>query len=145
MNRLFLIFFFISTFFAQAQQALTWFDLSAGISWNNNTSSESVPGFKEATFSEEMRTLEGKQVSISGYFLSLGTSQSVTMLSKNPMASCFFCGASGPETIMELQFKEKPSFVIDDVITVKGILRLNRDDPAHCYYQIDQAEAISLK
>ena len=124
---------------AHSQKAITWFDLSVGISWKPGGF-----GFKEAEFSPEMRALEGKQVVITGYFLTLGTSQSVYLLSKNPMASCFFCGASGPETIMELQLIDKPSYVTDDVITAKGILRLNSDDPGHCYYRIEEAEAISL-
>ncbi len=123
-----------------SQTPITWFDLSVGISWKPGDF-----GFKEADFSPELTALEGESVVITGYFLTLGTDRSVYLLSKNPMASCFFCGASGPETIMELQFIERPTYATDDVITAKGILRLNSDDPSHCYYRIEEVEAISLK
>ena len=145
MKRVVLIAILVFGMQAYAQKAITWFDLSVGISWKSDGISDSIAGFKEAEFSPDMRALAGKQVIITGYFLSLGTNQAVYLLSKNPMASCFFCGASGPETIMELQFIDKPSYATDDVISVKGVLYLNSDDPTHCYYRIEQAEAISLR
>ncbi|MEX0361864.1 MAG: hypothetical protein AB3N10_12860, partial [Allomuricauda sp.] len=77
-------------------------------------------------------------------FLVLDGTQSVYLLSKNPMASCFFCGNGGPETIMELEFSEKPSFVMDDLLSVSGLLRLNADNPNQCYYRIEKAIALSL-
>ncbi|MDC6366511.1 hypothetical protein PP183_10555 [Muricauda sp. AC10] len=124
-----------------SQTYLDWSDLSEGISWESKTD---LTIFKKATFAPTLIALEGQEVIISGYFLALEGTQSVYLLSKNPMASCFFCGNGGPETIIELQFAKKPSFVMDDLLSVNGILRLNRDNPNHCYYRIEKAEALSL-
>ncbi|MBS9463948.1 homoserine dehydrogenase [Flagellimonas sp. 389] len=55
------------------------------------------------------------------------------------MASCFFCGAAGPETIIEVNFKEKPPFRTDQIVTVTGILELNRNNVDHCNYILKAA------
>ena len=125
----------------QSQTVLQWSDLSRGIVWQTKTN---FSMFREAEFSPEMTTLEGTDVILTGYFLFLDGTQSIYLLSKNPMASCFFCGNGGPETIVELQFSKKPPFTMDDLLSVSGILRLNRDNPSQCYYRIEQAKALSL-
>ncbi len=129
---------------AEAQTALDWSDLERGIFWTKSTTKLTYPGFLQADFSDKLADLEGKEVSLIGFLIVLDGRQSVYMLSKNPMASCFFCGNGGPETISEIAFAEKPAFGMDDLITVTGILRLNRDDPMRCYYLIEQAEGFGL-
>ena len=63
------------------------------------------------------------------------------VLSKGPFASCFFCGAAGPETIVELSLKSKDkSFMMDEFATFKGYLKLNSDDIYRCVYIIEFAE-----
>jgi hypothetical protein len=48
------------------------------------------------------------------------------------MSQCFFCGGGGPESIAEVTFKGTPSkFQVDDMITVKGKLKLNINDVDH--------------
>ena len=139
-----LLIFLLSSFTIGAQTALDWSDLERGISWKKSTSKLKYPGFLEADFSNKLADLEGKEVSLIGFLIVLDGSQSVYMLSKNPMASCFFCGNGGPETISEISFAQNPSFSMDDLITVTGVLRLNRDDPTRCYYLIEQAEGFGL-
>ena len=138
---------FLFIFFSQfttAQTILTWNDLEEGISWPDQVEFENYPGFSRAEFSASLNRLEGKQVSITGYFLDLMSDNSVTILSKNPLASCFFCGNGGPETVMELSFKNKINFETDDVVTLTGVLRLNRIDATRTYYQLDLAEGFKL-
>ena len=55
------------------------------------------------------------------------------------MASCFFCGAAGPETIVEVSFEEKPPFKTDQIVTVTGILQLNANNVDHCNYILNEA------
>ena len=129
---------------AHAQTILDWSDLSAGIFWELPSPEAGFAEFQKATFSPEMKTLEGKKVTITGYLLVLGGERIVFLLSKNPMASCFFCGNGGPETILQISFVENTSFQMDDLITVTGVLRLNREDPTRCYYLIEQADAFRL-
>lgn len=128
-----------------AQSVLDWADLSEGISWEPSSPETIFPGFQKATFSPKMSALDGEQVIITGYFLILDGKQSVFLLSKNPMASCFFCGNGGPETIIELRFTERPSFVMDDLLSVAGTLHLNENDPNACYYRIENADGLSFK
>ncbi|MEM9867316.1 MAG: hypothetical protein AAF765_06495 [Bacteroidota bacterium] len=137
--------FFCMAEMTLAQTTLDWSDLSEGISWELPSPEAIFPGFQQASFSDKMKTLEGKQVTIIGYFLVLDGKQSVYLLSKNPMASCFFCGNGGPETIVDLEFTEKPSFVMDELLSIKGKLYLNEKDPNSAYYRIENANAISFK
>ncbi len=130
---------------AHAQTVLSWSDLSTEISWELQSIETMIPGFQRATFSPKMRALEGEEVIITGYLLVLDGRQTVYLLSKNPMASCFFCGNGGPETIVALEFTQKPSFVMDELISVKGTLRLNQDNPNACYYRVEAADATSFK
>lgn len=47
-------------------------------------------------------------------------------LSKSNFASCFFCGQSGPETVISLKFKTKPRrYDTDEYLTFKGVFELN--------------------
>ncbi|MEM9648001.1 MAG: hypothetical protein AAF969_05940 [Bacteroidota bacterium] len=131
--------------YGNSQTVLQWSDLSEGISWERSSPDALFPGFQRATFSPEMKNLEGKQVIITGHLLVLDGKQSVYLLSKNPMASCFFCGNGGPETIVDLTFDEKPSFVMDELLSVKGILYLNANNPNACYYRIENVDALSLE
>lgn len=128
-----------------AQTILDWSDLTDGISFKVLSLENPFPGFTEATFSEKLSALEGKDIILTGYFLVLDGNQSTYMLSKNPMASCFFCGNGGPETVVGLEFLEKPSFNMDDLLSVKGVLHLNGDDPDQYYYRIEKADALSIK
>ena len=127
-----------------AQTNLYWSDLEEGISWKDRTSKTAYPSFQEADFSERLASLEGQKVSLVGFLLVLDGRQSVYLISKNPMASCFFCGNGGMETVSEVSFVQRPSFVMDDLISVTGILRLNRNDPTRCYYLIEEAEAFGF-
>ena len=128
----------------EAQTALDWSDFEQGISWKKKTAESTFPGFLEAKFSDKLNDLEGMQVSLIGFLIVFDGNQPIYMLSKNPMASCFFCGNGGPETISEITFAKETSFGMDDLITVTGTLRLNRDDPTRCYYLIEQAEGFGL-
>ena len=57
------------------------------------------------------------------------------ILSRYPMSACFFCGGSGPESVVELKFKSKEqSFEMDEVVTLKGRLKLNDEDVYQCNY-----------
>ncbi len=140
-----LILLFLITHEAKTQNVLTWSDLSDGIFWESHSPNALIPGFEKATFSAKLRGLEGKKVVITGYLLVLDGKKSVYLLSQNPMASCFFCGNGGPESIIDLQFTEKPSYAMDALISVEGTFRLNGKDPNACYYRIENADALSFK
>lgn len=128
---------------ADAQKQITWDDL---------TDVEFVEKFVEAVdayylfpnFGPSLKSLAGKKVSISGFMLVLDTSGDFYVLSKGPFASCFFCGMAGPETIIEVQFKDKNHrrFKMDDKVTLVGTFKLNKDDIEHCNYILEMAEEL---
>ena len=93
------------------------------------------------SFGFDVQELDGKEVILSGYILAIDPEIGYYVLSKGPFASCFFCGAAGPETIVELSLKSKDkSFMMDEFATFKGYLKLNSDDIYRCVYIIEFAE-----
>ena len=79
-----------------------------------------------STINKKAMSLEdvaNKKVTIVGYFLDLDPDGKWFMLSKNPFATCFFCGKAGPETVLELLgYKNvKKKFKSDDMVEVTGI------------------------
>jgi len=125
----------------KAQEKVTWAQL-ADVSFTSKYFASVDDYFLAPTFGKNIVKYENKLISITGYFLNLDPSGSIYLLSKNPMASCFFCGGAGPESVLEIKFSNKANFKTDQVITVTGILRLNSDDINHCNYIIEKATAV---
>lgn len=94
-------------------------------------------------FSEELKAMEGKRLELTGYVIPLesGSRPSFFVLSRFPYQSCFFCGAAGPETVVEVYaMLENPK--ADERVTVTGQLKLNANDPLHLFYQLEDAEVV---
>lgn len=89
--------------------------------------------FMMPVFPADLKALEGKEVSLEGYYMPIDVEGNVyIILSKFPYSQCFFCGGAGPETIAEVYFKIKPSkFEADQFIRVKGKVKLNETDLEH--------------
>lgn len=119
------------------QKEISWDDL-ARVKYTDKYFPVFDEYFLFPTFSPEIQALEGKEITITGYLLNIDPRGELYILSKNPMASCFFCGVGGPETAMELNFVSKPNFKTDDVITVTGVLKLNDADVEHFNYILTQ-------
>lgn len=132
------LFMIVVSQYAAAQVELTWEDF-ADITFEPEYNEKYDVHFLMPKFGEKIKTFQGKDVSITGYFLDLSGSGEIFLVSQNPMASCFFCGAAGPETIVEVHFKEKPPFKTDQIVTVSGVLDLNRNDVSHCNYILYKA------
>ena len=93
--------------------------------------------FLYPTFGANIKKLEGKIVELTGYAIPI--EQNYYVLSAAPMASCFFCGAAGPESIVQLNFIKKTRLKTDQIITVQGTLKLNPDNIDDLNYIFDQA------
>ena len=99
--------------------------------------------FQTPYFGETVELLDNKEVIITGYMLTLAPDEGIYVLSQNPYADCFFCGYGGPESAIELRLKPgHDSFFMDELVTVVGILRLNRLDVSSGVYIMDNAIAI---
>ncbi|RPA66525.1 hypothetical protein EF405_20430 [Cyclobacteriaceae bacterium YHN15] len=97
-------------------------------------------------FPDELKAFEGKTVSISGFYIPLDINDSnIAVVSKFPMAECFFCGGSGPESIVVAYLKKKPGKRIktDDIVTIRGKLKLNEDDIEELNFILLDAEFVN--
>lgn len=142
-NNLVTISILLCSMVCSGQKEITWGDL-AQITYTEKFFPSYGEYFLYPKFSPEVESLEGKQVSIVGYFLNIDPSGKMLILSKNPMASCFFCGMGGPETAIEVQFMSKPNFKTDDILMVTGTLKLNADDVQHFNYILMNCEALHM-
>lgn len=94
-------------------------------------------------FGKQLKAYDGEEVILAGYTIPLSADFSQLVLSKSPYASCFFCGQSGPETVVELELKPdaaKRRYRMDEYVRFKGILELNRKDPRYLCYRLTEAE-----
>jgi hypothetical protein len=100
-------------------------------------------------FGSKLMELNGKQISLQGFFLPVDLTGDVFVLSYNPMSSCFFCNGSGIQTIVELipaegQEQRLKRLKTDNFFEVKGKLKLNPNDYTHLIYILENAEFVRL-
>ena len=90
----------------------------------------------------KLKALQGKEVVISGFIIPIDNKNYA--ISKNVFASCFFCGKSGPESLMGIKFKgDLPKLKTDQFVTLKGTFRYNQDDVEDWIYHIENAVIIA--
>ena len=97
-------------------------------------------------FNKKIEELEGKEITLTGHYLPLELDGERIIISKLPYASCFFCGGGvGQESVAEVVFNtvQRP-FRMDELITVKGRLKLNEDDYDHLVFILEDAKVIQL-
>lgn len=97
------------------------------------------------TFPADLKALEGKEIILEGFYVPFAPEDgNYIILSKFPMSQCFFCGGSGPESVAEVNFlKDLPKFQIDDLVMVKGKLKLNADNMDHVNFILTDAVVIN--
>ena len=80
-------------------------------------------------FGAEIRTLEGKEISLPGYIIPFEGlfNPDEVIVSSLPIASCFFCGSGGPETVAKAYLKKNIQYT-SKLVKVTGILTLNNSD-----------------
>ena len=94
-------------------------------------------------FTDEQKNLRGKSVAIKGFVIPLinENEKIMNILSKFPNSSCFFCGAAGPESVIQVNLKQnRKGYRTDQIITFKGKLILNDKDINQLNFILDQAE-----
>ena len=93
---------------------------------------------------KKKKKLAKKTIVMSGFIVPIDNKNYA--LSKNVFASCFFCGKSGPETIMGIKFKgATPKLKTDTYLTIKGTFRPNENDVEDWIYNVDNAEIVKGK
>ena len=122
------LFFLVIALFsnsAYSQKSVVWKDIM-DIYAKEVRFSEKNPTLAIKGQGMSLKDIEGKKISITGYFLDLDPDGEWFMVSKNPFATCFFCGGAGPETVIELlKYKNvKKKFKTDDIVTVTGTIKM---------------------
>lgn len=92
-------------------------------------------------FSQAIETSEGQEILLQGYIVPNDGlfSADEFIISSLPLAQCFFCGGdSGPESVAYVYPKENIQYTAK-LVTIKGILKLNRVDSNNLLYMIKDA------
>lgn len=93
-------------------------------------------------FTPEIRSMDGKDVTVKGYILPMEANGEVFLLSAYPAASCFYCNKNaGPQSIMEI-YPKKPVPYEEGMVTLKGRLKLNYNDPYKFSYLLEGAQLV---
>ena len=122
-----------------SQKEITWETLT-DVRFIDKYSEEVHAYYYYPLFGPSVKALEGKEVYLQGFFLAVDPDEGIYMLSRYPFSACFFCGKSGPESVVQLYLKNKPKFNMDEIVTLKGKFKLNQDDLYQCNYILDGAE-----
>jgi len=142
--------FFLMTFLmfgmmdaVRGQEVLDWVTL-ADVKFKKAYSEELMLEYDVATFGDVVQQFDGKEVQISGYVIALDALGVSFVLSRNPNATCFFCGGGGPETIVDIKVKPKAMkrYKMDERKTFKGILKMYPDNSGSFIYLLTEAEPI---
>ncbi|MEO9483433.1 MAG: hypothetical protein ABJG47_08315 [Ekhidna sp.] len=117
--------------------------------WELLSSVEIVMGYddfmgaevEQPKFSKQLKLREGKELTLEGFIIPLQqeSDQDYFVLSRFPYQSCFFCGAAGPETVVEVYSDAEFRFT-DERVRVTGTLKLNDDNPLHLFYILENCE-----
>lgn len=136
--------FYTATF---SQKKLTWKELTATYhkeiyAKKSDDEKKNTIYYKEFFLNKKydtntipLKDIEGKEVTIRGYFLDLGAESMWYMVSRFTFENCFFCTGLGIETVIELaEFENKKSkFKTDDIVTVTGTLYLVQEEDEYVY------------
>jgi len=91
--------------------------------------------------------LNGKEIEVKGYVIALAAKTELKhfMFSRYPQNMCFFCGAAGPESAMQvfMQKNDKVDYTTDKVI-LKGTLSIQSGDPSGLIYTLHNAELLEI-
>jgi hypothetical protein len=89
-------------------------------------------------FSKEIKALENQTVLVRGYIIPVEgyRNHKEFIFSAYPYSQCFFCGAAGPETVMEIYAAEPVRFS-SEMVWLKGRLVLNDNDINHLFYILE--------
>ena len=127
---------------SMAQSDLSW-DILNDVTFEEQYLEESDTYWLIPSFGDFIKLYEKQEVTIDGYLIVIDIDENFFVLSKYPYSACFFCGAAGPDSIVELQLDQKLRGVqTDQKVRVRGRLSLNKSDIEHFNYILTQASVI---
>lgn len=121
---------------------ISWVDL-ADVKFEPKYYEEAEQNLLFPTFGPRPMALKDKPIVLPGYILPTDVENGIFVLSAFTMSSCFFCGAAGPESVVQLKLKPgHREYKMDEWLTFKGTLRLNDSDIDQLNYIIEDAEEV---
>ncbi|CAD5292724.1 MULTISPECIES: DUF3299 domain-containing protein [unclassified Imperialibacter] len=115
--------------FVSPLQSPSLWKVFEGVRFESKYIDEEKASFYIPQFDDGLLQMDGKKYIIKGYYLPIDLSPKGIVLSRYPMATCFFCGEAGPESVMMIFPTEKlEGLKMDDELTFEGTLKLNDDD-----------------
>jgi hypothetical protein len=130
--------FFSFTVSAQSNDKFKTWKVLEGISYEK--SEDEYGEIYVPVFNEEVRALEGTEVTLPGYIIPFEGmfKPEHLIISSLPIASCFFCGSGGPETVAEVEMKSPVKYTAK-LVEITGVLELNDSDTDQLMYIIKNA------
>jgi hypothetical protein len=140
---LLLVLTFSCSAFGQSNKTDGW-SLFARVKFNPVLMKEFNEYFLVPSFDKKILSLVGTEIILKGFYIPFDLPKNHLVISKNPYSSCFFCGGSGPESVAEAKLKTKsPKLKVDQVITIRGKLKLNDKDVDQLNFILEDAEIIN--
>lgn len=131
--------FFLASFLMGFTQQNAWETLS-DVEFKREYFESENEYFLTPVFGSQVQELEGQEIKIKGYIIPLDMNSDIQILSAFPLSSCFFCGGAGPESVIEVHTRKIiTSLQPDQIITFKGVLKLNAEDIEMLNYILEDA------
>jgi hypothetical protein len=138
MKKLFLLalIFIVRTGFSQTDN---FWQVLAEVNFKNEQDKAGYT-IERPMFSKYLKSFQNKKVKLKGYMIPLEESggKGKFMLSSLPFNICYFCGAAGPETVVEVETSANIKFTTKQIV-MEGVLHLNDTDPDHHIYILKSA------
>jgi hypothetical protein len=135
-----LLVIFIMSSFAPPNSGEGW-QVFARVKFTSTFFKELNEYFLVPAFDKRITSLVGSEITLKGYYIPFDLPKNQMIISKNPYAECFFCGGAGPESVAEVIFSTKaPKMKVDQIVTVRGKLKLNDTDINHMNFILTDAE-----
>lgn len=133
---------FLFAFAARAQSQNFW-QVLAEVGYQSKRDKNGYQ-VEEPVFSKHLKSWNGKKIRLKGFVIPVSEvgDQDKFMLSSLPFNVCYFCGAAGPETVVEVESVEKIRFT-SKPIWMEGTLYLNEKDPDRHMYVLKAAHLIT--
>jgi hypothetical protein len=141
MRSVFIFVIFLFAFVAHGQQNSFWQTLAeVGFEQRKDPRGYS---YEAPLFSQNLRRWNGKKIKLKGYVIPVGEvgDPQKFMLSSLPFNVCYFCGAAGPETVVQVEADRPVEFTTKPVV-MEGIIFLNDNDPDQHIYILRAAKIL---
>lgn len=93
--------------------------------------------FVNPEYTEDLKEYDGKTIMITGYIVPVDVQLQTYVLSQFSLQQCFFCGNAGPETVIQLRFKNAPPRLLtDQYVILMGRLELKQHKPGSFFFTI---------